>query len=126
AGMGARDAADASTQAATLLVQAMKDTKNYKALSLLAEGLSAVATRMDAKDAARAAPVLIQAILDTNGDLNPMALTASGWLSAALSVVASRVDARGAAQAATILVQATTDGATGVAVPSAPPGGLAD
>jgi tRNA A-37 threonylcarbamoyl transferase component Bud32 len=85
------------------LCRTMKDTKDWSALPLLAQGLSAVTARLDAKDAAEAAGSLVQAIKDTD-DANALPSLAQG-----LSAVAARLEAKDAAAAASILVQAIKD-----------------
>jgi len=85
----------------------MKDTKDVMALRALAQVLSAVAARLDAKDAAEvtapAAGILVQAIKDSKTTY-PLYDLARG-----LSALAARLDAKDAAPAAGILVQAMKD-----------------
>ena len=99
--MEAKDATTATAQAATILLQAMKDGGP---LPSLAQGLSAVATRMEPQDAAkatsRAAIILVQAMKDTK---DPAALTP---LARGLLAVGARLEVKEAVQVATILVQA--------------------
>jgi hypothetical protein len=84
-------------EAAATLTQAIKDTKDQRALLALAQGLSAVTARMEPKEAAAAvAPVaatLTQAIKDTK-DPNLLSVLARG-----LSAVAARMEPKGAADA---------------------------
>jgi hypothetical protein len=88
-------------EAATILSQAMTETKNPYALGRLAQGLSSVAARMEPK---RAAATLSQAMKTAN----PHAL---GPLAQGLGVVAARMEPKSAAavcgQAAGTLIQAT-------------------
>jgi tRNA A-37 threonylcarbamoyl transferase component Bud32 len=93
--LDAKDAAQAAGilgQAMKDTKEAMKDTKDALALQLLAQGLSAVAARLDAKDAAvvtgEAAGILGQAMKDTKDAF------ALQWLAQGLSAVAARLDAK--------------------------------
>jgi hypothetical protein len=94
---------DVASAAATL-AQAIKDNKEPGGLPPLAQGLSAVAARMEPKDAAA---TLAQAIKDTK---DPGALS---HLAEGLSAVATRLEGKDAAavsaQAAATLAQATKD-----------------
>jgi hypothetical protein len=102
--LAARLEAKDAANAATTLLQAMKETKNPFALRSLAEGLSAVATRMEAKDAAtvtaQAATTFFQAMKDTK-DTHSVCALAQG-----LSALGAPLEAEDAARAATTLVQA--------------------
>jgi hypothetical protein len=93
-----------AAQAATTLVQALKDAKDPTALSLLASGLRAVAARMEPKVAAT---TLVQALKDIK---DPTALLS---LAPGLSAVAARLEAKDAAaamaEAVTTLVRAMKD-----------------
>jgi hypothetical protein len=91
-------AADALTQA--IKTQAIKDTKDLGPLYQLAVGLSAVAGRMEAKEAAAA---FTQAIKDTK---DPDALQV---LAVGLSAVAGRMEAKEAADALTQAIGETKD-----------------
>jgi tRNA A-37 threonylcarbamoyl transferase component Bud32 len=93
----------AAVPVARQLFRAMKDTADLSALHWLAQRLSALAARLDAKDAAQAAGMLVQAIKDTK-DATALSLLARG-----LSAVAARLDAQDAARAAGMLVQAIKD-----------------
>jgi hypothetical protein len=97
--MGPRQAAEA----AATLAQAMTKTADANALSYLAQGLSAVAARMEPGEAARVcaepAASLAQALTKTT---NPAALSS---LAQALSAVAARMEP---GQAAATLAQAMT------------------
>jgi hypothetical protein len=79
------------------LTRAMAGTRDPSALRQLAQGLPAVATRLEAKDAAI---TLAQAMKDTK---DPRALVS---LEQGLSAVAARLEAKDAAPAATTLAQA--------------------
>jgi hypothetical protein len=103
----AKDAAAATGEAAATLAQAIKDTKDPRALRPLTQGLSAVAARLEAKDAAEAATTLVRAIKDAK---DPLALDS---LAGGLSAVAARLEAKDAAaatgEAAATLAQAIKD-----------------
>jgi tRNA A-37 threonylcarbamoyl transferase component Bud32 len=101
--LDAKDAADITAQAAATLGQAMKHTNSPYSKCLLAVGLSALASRKDAKDAAEAASTLLQAIKDNK---NPFVLS---LLARGLPSVAGWVVAKDAAQAATSLARAIKD-----------------
>jgi hypothetical protein len=98
-----RDAANEAAQAATILVQAMKDI-DPTSLPWLARGLSAVLARLEPKDAStlgvQAATILIQAMKDTK---NPFTLQP---LAPALSRVLARLGPKDAAQIVATLIQA--------------------
>jgi hypothetical protein len=73
-----------AAQAATILVQAMRNEKNYHTLSMLTEGLSAVAARIEAKEASAVAGqsslILVQAMEDSS-DLPVLTKALSALLS---------------------------------------------
>jgi tRNA A-37 threonylcarbamoyl transferase component Bud32 len=104
------DARDAQ-QVASTLVQSMQDVRDPQILDSVVQGLSALAARMDARDAATtsagAASVLLQAMQDAK---DPNALSGLARNQAALT---ARLDARGAAvmsaRAASVLLQAMKD-----------------
>jgi hypothetical protein len=110
--MEARDAAAVAAQAATTLLQFMKDAKNLFALNSLAVSLSAVSAHMEAREAAavagQAATILLQAMKES---LNRGLALRMEDLTEGLLAVAVRLEARDAAQAVTMLVQATKAGA---------------
>jgi hypothetical protein len=136
--MGPKEAADATAQAAAILTQALKNTKNPnavfwrslviggpvpghlkdtkgpRAVSRLARGLSALAARMEPKEAADAtalaAASLTQALKNTK-DPNAVSALAQG-----LSALAARMEPKEAAQAAAILTQALKDAKDALAV----------
>jgi tRNA A-37 threonylcarbamoyl transferase component Bud32 len=89
------------------LTRAMKDIKDYDALTTLANGLSGVAARLEAQDAAQAAHPLVRAMKATK---NPRALR---LLAQALSAVVARMEPKEAAnvtgEATTALVHAVKD-----------------
>jgi hypothetical protein len=95
---------ESATQAAASLMQAMTKTNDPGALLVLAEGLAAVAARLDAKEAARvsaeAAATLTQAITKTG---NPDVLRP---LAEGLAAVAARLEPKDAAKVAATLTQA--------------------
>ncbi|HEV3261677.1 MAG TPA: hypothetical protein VG013_32810, partial [Gemmataceae bacterium] len=79
------DAATVTAQAAPILVQAMKDTKDPDAFYWRAPGLSAVAARMETKEAAQFATTLVQLMKDTKVPINLQAQAQA--LSALLAAV---------------------------------------
>ena len=81
----------------------MKDAKDSAALSSLAEGLSALAARMEAEDAGQIAAALLPVIADTK---NPDILQS---LSATVVHLQAKDASTTVAQAATILVMAVKD-----------------
>src|SRR5206468_133763 len=102
-GVAARLEPRVVAQAAAILLQAIKDTKDANALRGLAQGLSGVAARLESRDAAQAAATLLQAIKDTK-DANALRGLAQG-----LSGVTARLELRDAAQAAATLLAAMTN-----------------
>jgi hypothetical protein len=96
-----------AVRTARQLTRAMKVSKEPGALEQLARGLSAVAGRLEATDAAQAATTFVQAIKDAKE------ANALGWLAEGLSAVASRLESKDAAaataEAANILAQALKD-----------------
>jgi hypothetical protein len=94
----------AALRVARQLTRAMTDSIDESTLSKLAQGLSALAARMEAQDAAQAANTLLKAIKDTQDR------TAVCYLAQGLAAVAARMEARHAAtvtaQAASTLIQA--------------------
>jgi tRNA A-37 threonylcarbamoyl transferase component Bud32 len=93
----------ASGRAVRQLARAMTATKDPPTLATLARALSALAARMESKDAARTAAALIRPIQDAR---NPYALSR---LAPARSVLAARMDPKDAAQAAAALARAIQD-----------------
>jgi tRNA A-37 threonylcarbamoyl transferase component Bud32/predicted transcriptional regulator len=89
-----------AARTARQLSGAMRDTKNSSALQAQARGLSAVAARLEAKEAAA---TLVQAMKDAK---DPDALS---WLAQGLSAIAARLEARDAGPAAAALAQAMRD-----------------
>ena len=89
-----------AARTARQLTRAMRDTKDPLALSALAEGLSAVAARLESEDATPAAATLAQALKDTK-DVIALQRLAEG-----LTAVAARMKA---ADAATTLLQVLED-----------------
>jgi tRNA A-37 threonylcarbamoyl transferase component Bud32 len=96
-----------ATTAAEGLVGAIKDTKDPHALAARSQALSAVAARLERRDAATAAAAaadkLGEAMKDTK---HPIAAAA---LAEALSAVAAHLEPRGAAAAAATLAQPIKD-----------------
>jgi hypothetical protein len=97
----------AAARTARQFTRALKDTKDRFALEPLARGLSAVAARLEAQEAAvataPAAATLLQALKDNK---NTSALQS---LAQGLSAVADRLEAKDAAQAAATFAQAMKD-----------------
>jgi len=89
-----------AARTARQLTRAMRDTKDPLALSALAEGLSAVAARLESEDATPAAATLAQALKDTKDGI------ALQRLAEGLTAVAARMKA---ADAATTLLQVLED-----------------
>jgi hypothetical protein len=92
----------AAAVVARALLQALKKTNDPRTLGSLAQGLSAVAGRLEPREVAETAATLSRAMTNTN---EPLAL---GSLAQGLSAVAGRLEPREAAEAATTLTQAMT------------------
>ena len=101
-----------SAEAAAKLTQAMAGTSNPRGLWLLAQGLSALAVRLEPGDAAEAAAKLTQAMASTS-DPNGLWLLAQG-----LSALAARLEPGDAAEAAAKLTQAMASTSDPVALMS--------
>jgi hypothetical protein len=94
----------AAGRTARRLTRAMKDTKDSNALRWLADGLSALAGRLEPRDAAPVALALAQAIKDNQNDSE-----AFGWQFSALSALAARLEPSDAGPVAAALAQAIKD-----------------
>ena len=90
--MEPKDAAQVCAQASNTLIHTISETTHSYALRSLSEGLSAVATGMEPKEAAQAAVTLAQAMSKTRDS------DALGSLSEGLAAVAARMDPKDAVQ----------------------------
>jgi hypothetical protein len=98
--MDPKEAAQTAAQAAAVLTEAIKGTKDGNALQSLSQGISSVAARLEPKRAAEAAVVLIQAMSETTDPTTLQRLVQG------LSSVAARLEPRQAAEVAANLAQA--------------------
>jgi hypothetical protein len=93
-----KEASESFAQPAAALAQAMTQTKEAGALQHLAQALSAVAARLQLKDAQEVAATLARAMTQTK-DLNALR-----YLAPALAAVAARLEPKDAKEVATVLM----------------------
>ena len=91
------------TEAITILTQALKQTSDPKAVSLLAQGLSQVAGRLDSKDAAAATAPAAAALTRAIGEAKDTGLQP---LKQGLAAVAARLGPEDTVQVVAALTQA--------------------